>query len=213
VGIGDPIYNSADPRYTAKSAKPDLTLTRLPNTAGEIEAISRAWGSSESSLLTGADAIPAKIEAAIQRGSPIVHFATHVITGPDEFHSGMIAVSLDASGSMGLLGPKEIVARPVTAGLIVMNGCHSAQGEPLKSAGLMGLTRAWIGAGAKAVIATGWDVPDTAAQALMTDFYLALRSSPEQGAAGALRQAQLKAIDRGDAGGEWAAYSLLSRIP
>ncbi len=48
----------------------------------------------------------------------------------------------------------------------------------------MGLTRAWIGAGAKAVIATGWDVPDTAAQSLMTDFYLALRSSPGTGRRG-----------------------------
>ncbi len=34
---------------------------------------------------------------------------------------------------MGLLGPKEILARPVTAGLIVMNGCHSAQGEPCRA--------------------------------------------------------------------------------
>ena len=126
-----------------------------------------------------------------------------------------IALSLDNSGGMGLLGPGEIVARPVTSSLIVMNGCHSAQGRTLPSTGLMGLTRAWIGAGAKAVLATGWDVPDTAAQSLMTDFYRALRASPERGAAFALRQAQLGAIRREanhSPKTQWAAYFLLSRI-
>jgi CHAT domain-containing protein len=125
----------------------------------------------------------------------------------------MIALSLDASGEPGLLGPKEIVARLVSPGLVVMNGCHSAQGETLPSSGLMGLTRAWIGAGSRAVIATGWDVPDAAAQSLMTDFYVALHSRPQGGTAFALRSAQLKAIERGDSPARWAAYSLLTRIP
>jgi CHAT domain-containing protein/tetratricopeptide (TPR) repeat protein len=213
LAIGDPIYNSADPRYRARSTKPDLMLPRLPNTEGEVASCARAWGDSDSKLLTGPDATAGGVQAAIGRNAGIVHFATHVVTEPGEFRSGLIALSLDASGGMGLLGPKEIVARPVASALIVMNGCHSAQGKPLSNTGLMGLTRAWIGAGAKAVIATGWDVPDALAQSLMSDFYRALHASPERGAAFALREAQLKAIqnDRGG-GSQWAAYSLLSRL-
>ncbi len=213
VGIGDPIYNGADPRYRQHSARPDLTLPRLPNTAAEIEACARVWGSKTPVLLSGAGATPGAVEAAVSGNAAIVHFATHVITEPGEFRSGLIALSLDASGAMGLLGPKEIVARPVSSSLIVMNGCHSAQGETLPSAGLMGLTRAWIGAGAKAVIATGWDVPDAAAQSFMSDFYGALREEPEHGPSFALRAAQLKAIRRGgERGADWAAYFLLSRL-
>jgi CHAT domain-containing protein/tetratricopeptide (TPR) repeat protein len=225
LGIGDPIYNVADSRYSrghysARSRGPNVAvprlanaLPRLPNTAGELESCSRAWGSSAPRLLTGEGATVAAVEGALVGNVAIVHFATHMITAPDEFHSGLIALSLDDSGVVGLLGPKQIAARPVLASLIVMNGCHSAQGESLPSAGLMGLTRAWIGAGAKAVIATGWDVPDAAAQSVMTDFYRALRSSPERGAAFALREAQLKAIQRDDGRAtEWAAYSLLSRL-
>jgi CHAT domain-containing protein len=83
----------------------------------------------------------------------------------------------------------------------------------LPTTGLMGLTRAWIGAGAKAVMATNWDIPDAAAQSVMLDFYRALRSSPDRSAAFALRDAQLKAIQRGDGRAtEWAAYSLLNRL-
>ena len=215
VGIGDPIYNSADPRYPKGAGKPDLTLPRLPNTGDEITACARVWGSSDAKLLTGAQATTAGVRSALAGNAAIVHFATHVITAPGEFRSGLIALSLDRSGGMGLLGPSEIVVRPVTSSLIVMNGCHSGQGKTLPSTGLMGLTRAWIGAGAKAVIATGWDVPDTAAQSLMTDFYQALRASPERGPSFALRQAQLSAIQREanhSPRTQWAAYFLLSRI-
>ncbi len=213
VGVGDPIYNGADSRYRFRNVKAGFPLPRLPNTAAEIEAVSRAWGTPSPTLLTGADATPANVEAALRRPAPVVHFATHVVAAPEKFRSGMIALSLDASGEPGLLGPKEIVARLVSPGLVVMNGCHSAQGETLPSSGLMGLTRAWIGAGSRAVIATGWDVPDAAAQSLMTDFYVALHSRPQGGTAFALRSAQLKAIERGDSPARWAAYSLLTRIP
>jgi CHAT domain-containing protein len=116
---------------------------------------------------------------------------------------------------MGMLSPREIVARAPGAKLVVMNGCHSAQGEALPGAGLMGLTRAWIGAGAMAVIATQWDIPDDDAQSLIADFYRALKAAPERGAAAALREAQLAALQSPDSRrlpSKWAGYFLLSRL-
>jgi CHAT domain-containing protein len=152
---------------------------------------------------------------ALAESPAVIHFATHVVSGADEFRSGIIALSLDAQGSMGLLGPKEIAARRIAGSLVVMNGCHSGQGEALPGSGLMGLTRAWIGAGARAVISTRWDVPDDTAQSLMVNFYRALRESPGGNPAFALREAQLKALhsngpDRQPS--RWAGYFLLSRI-
>jgi CHAT domain-containing protein len=211
LGIGDPIYNTADSRYSSR-ANADLTLPRLPATAQEIEACSKAWGARESPrLLTGPDASAARVAMALRGNAPIVHFATHVVAESGEFRSGLIALSLNPLGAMDLLGPEEILARPATTSLVVMNGCHSAQGKVLPGAGLMGLTRAWIGAGARAVIATAWDIPDDAAELMMTDFYRALHAAPERGTAFALREAQRNALKRG--GTQWAAYSLLSRIP
>ena len=74
---------------------------------------------------------------------------------------------------MGLMGPTEIAAHPVSASLVVLNGCHSGRGNALPGAGLMGLTRAWIGAGARAVLATRWDIPDEAGKTMMVEFYRA----------------------------------------
>jgi tetratricopeptide (TPR) repeat protein len=215
LGVGDPIYNAADSRFEGAKGKAALSLPRLPNTSPEIEACARAWNTPGSRLLAGAGARIDSVRDALQSDPAIVHFATHVVTGKGDFQSGMIALSLDSGGAMGLLGPREIVARATGAKLIVMNGCHSAQGEALPSAGLMGLTRAWIGAGALSVMATQWDVPDGDSQVLLSGFYRALKASPEGGAAAALRNAQIAAIHL--PGGRqqphrWAGYFLLSRM-
>lgn len=218
LGIGDPVYNAADPRYTgARDKKQNLWLPRLVETASELRACSLALGTVQNRILIGRDADLATVRAALQSSPSVIHFATHIITAPADHASGLIALSLDRSGAMGLIGPTEIVAHRISSNLVVLNGCHSAQGEALPDSGLMGLTRAWIGAGAKAVLATRWDIPDRSGEAVMVGFYRVLRVHPELGASYALRMAQL-AILRGksiqDSRGNaaiWAAYFLLGR--
>jgi CHAT domain-containing protein/Tfp pilus assembly protein PilF len=215
LGVSDPVYNPADARYTGTRVKPDFLLARLPNTSTEVQACARAWNSPQTHLLAGTMAQLGTVRSALGSNPAIIHFATHVVTAPGDFRSGLIALGLNPAGEMGLLGPKEIVARPVTAKLVVMDGCHSAQGEALPNAGLMGLTRAWIGAGAKSVLATQWDIPDDSAQSLMTDFYRALRISADHSPASALRQAQLTALRSArerEYPADWAGYFLLSRM-
>lgn len=214
LGIGDPVYNEADSRYHGSEKKQqDIVLPRLPATAAELQACSRASGASRTRILTGSDADLANVRAAIDARPAVIHFATHVVTSPGDHNSGLIALSLDSSGAMGLMGPTEIVAHPVSAGLVVLNGCHSGQGEALPGAGLMGLTRAWIGAGARSVLATGWDIPDEAGKNLMVEFYRASRAQPQRGPAFALQQAQLAAIKYStkNTAAVWAAYFLLGR--
>lgn len=218
LGIGDPIYNAADPRYTgAKKQRPDILLPRLLSTGPELQACARVWGPARSIILTGRNADLASVTEALETNPAVIHFATHVVTAPVDHASGLIALSLDLSGAMGLLGPAEIVAHPVSTALVVLNGCHSAQGETLPASGLMGLTRAWIGAGARSVLATRWDIADEAGRILTIAFYRALRAHPERGPALALQQAQLAVLkdetmqhSRNNAA-IWAAYFLFGR--
>jgi CHAT domain-containing protein/tetratricopeptide (TPR) repeat protein len=214
LGIGDPIYNPADSRYRGNRTKQEITLPRLPATATELEACARTWNSAKSRLLTGADAGITGVRAALSSNPSVIHFATHVITAPGSYSSGLIALGLDSNGAMGLMGPAEIVARPVTPGLVVLNGCHSGQGEALPGTGLMGLTRAWIGAGARSVLATRWDVPDEAGSTIMVAFYRALREHPERGPAYALQQAQgwlRQSEEKGNSPAVWGAYFVMGR--
>ena len=219
LGIGDPIYNAADDRYRGERNHPAVALPRLAATASEVQACARAWKPTGARILTGAEADLDSVRSALRSNPAVIHFATHVVEGPGSHSSGLIALSLDRSGAMGFLGPKEIVAHAASPRLIVLNGCHSAQGEALPGTGLMGLTRAWIGAGAHAVIATRWDIPDETGAAIMVAFYRALRAEPGRGPAYALQQAQEEYLKSEDLRGNTrvkalavgAAYFLLGR--
>jgi CHAT domain-containing protein len=214
LGIGDAVYNTADPRYHGARAEHAVLLPRLAGASSELRACAREWRGAGVRLLTGADAGIENVRAALAEHPAVIHFATHIVS-PGPHASGMIALSLDQSGAMQLMGPVEVAARPGAPGLVVLNGCHSAAGETLPGTGLMGLTRAWIAAGARSVVATRWDIPDDAGAALMVEFYRALRARPGDGPAYALQQAQRKLLREQPAGNPnpsvWGAYFVLGR--
>ena len=214
LGVGDPIYSPADTRFRGDRKKHEVVLPRLPATAAELEACSRAWKPARAQLLTGSNAGLAAVRVALHSNPSVIHFATHVLTAPGAYSSGLIALSLDRSGAMGFIGPAEIAAYTLSPSLVVLNGCHSGQGEALPGAGLMGLTRAWIGAGARAVLATRWDIPDEAGARMMVEFYRTFRAYPERGPDFALQQAQLRLLKNRQAGNTvavWGAYFVLGR--
>ena len=214
LAVGDAIYNAADSRFEGHRDSSSLTLPRLPATARELKACASAWGASRTRTLAGADASGDRVASALRANPSIIHFATHVIAGPGEFSSGMIALSMDQTGTIGLLGPREIIARPVTADLVVLNGCHSAQGQTIPGSGLMGLTRAWIGAGAAAVLATRWDIPDDSGEEFISSFYRELSGHWDAGPSRALQRVQIELLKERKKPGNLnllGAYFLLGR--
>ncbi|HKA02397.1 MAG TPA: CHAT domain-containing protein, partial [Candidatus Solibacter sp.] len=121
---------------------------------------------------------------------------------------GLIALSLNPQRQSELLGPLEIAGWRTDAGLVVLSGCNSGEGQVLPGTGLLGLTRAWLTAGARAVIASAWPTPDTNG-ALFQSLYRHLAGRPEPGPAEALRAAQLEMIRSGDWRASpryWGAY-------
>ena len=112
---------------------------------------------------------------ALTAAPSTIHLATHVLTSATRPEQAFLAFSLDASGSPGLLSTSEIGMLHVPGALIVMTGCATGTGDARVGAGLLGLTRAWMMAGAKAVVATNWPVPDADGD-LIPSFYRHLRS-------------------------------------
>lgn len=95
----------------------------------------------------------------------------------------------------------------VPGALIVMTGCATGTGDIREGAGLLGLTRAWMTAGARAVVATNWPVPDANGD-LIPAFYQHLRTTS---AAEALRRSQVEQIHSGTwqaAPSYWAAFQV-----
>ncbi|MDQ6665295.1 MAG: CHAT domain-containing tetratricopeptide repeat protein [Acidobacteriota bacterium] len=213
IGVGDPIYNTADPRWRGwgeKSPAIRPQLARLPGTGQELRESALVWSdvNNPAVLLTGADANKHRLWQTLAERPAVIHFATHVL---EEERSGAIALSLTKSGVPEYLGAAEITPQWVPASLIVLSGCSSGKAEARPGTGLMGLTRAWIAAGADTVLATHWTMPDDSGPFLVS-FYRHLRQSPQEGAAGALRAARLEMIGSGSyraRPGYWAAYFLV----
>ena len=213
VGLGDPIYNTADPRLappppgTGGSLKLDLSLPRLVGSGVELDACARSW-QGERVLLKGAAASRDGLTEQLRRNPAVVHMATHVLESAERPSYGLIALSLTARRESELLPPYEIAGWRTNAGLVVLSGCHSAEGAQLPGTGLMGLTRAWLMAGAHSVISSNWDTSDESG-ALFGALYRNLSGESGGSPAAALRAAQLEMIRSGGWRAKpsyWGAY-------
>jgi CHAT domain-containing protein len=156
--------------------------------------------------------------AALRRNPSVVHVAAHVLFPTQHSGPGLIALALQPSDEVELLSATEISTLRLHFGLVVLNGCSSAHAEALPGAGLMGMTRAWLAAGARAVIVTRWATSDQQEGELFRSFYNRLASLPRSGPrpsyAQILQQAQLAELHAGGFRANpayWAAYFCVER--
>ena len=231
VAIGDPVYNAADirrPRIEQPSAaeaesptyrSPGLTLARLVGSEREIRTVARQSGLPETSVLSGPDATVSHIRVAFEGKPEIIHFAVHVVSPPGHPEQAALALSLGKGGMPELLTPETIATFRVPGSMVVLSGCASQQGETLPSAGLVGLSRAWVTAGASAVIVSSWPTPDDSGM-FFSSFYShyqaarALYTSIPQRAATALAKAQIDMQHTNSfqkAPAFWAAFSVIAK--
>jgi CHAT domain-containing protein len=141
--------------------------------------------------LLGADASEAGLRAALARAPTgrwrAVHLACHgLIDGARPLLSAL-ALSPDAEND-GYLTPLELLDLDIPADLAVLSACETARGREYRADGILGLSRAFMYAGAPRVICSLWKVDDRATSALMTKFYERWRAGSS--AADALREAQ-----------------------
>ena len=212
VGVGDPIYNRADARLgrVPDGGRDALPLPRLVGSGAEIEDSARAW-EGPAVLLRGGAAPREKLMEQLRRRPAAVHLATHYLESAAQSRYAGIALSLSPSGQTQLLTPLEISHWRIETGLVVLSGCHSAAGAALPGTGVLGLTRAWLAAGAQSVVGTLWDTPDDYG-VLFRAFYRSLRASPHMDVARALRDAQLEMIHSGGRRARpeyWGAYFII----
>ena len=99
-----------------------------------------------------------------------VHLACHGLVDTDEPLQSALALTAEADTD-GRLTAAEVFSMRVPADLVVLSACDTGRGTVLASEGLLGLTRAFLIAGAPRVICSLWKVDDAATRALMTRFY------------------------------------------
>lgn len=222
VGVADPIYNLADSRRTisvvsAANRTPELALGRLIGSEREIETAAKESGLPDVELLAGSQASTAALQKALVKTPEVLHFAVHVVSPEGQPGEAALALSLTKENMPELLTREAIAGYRVPGSLVVLSGCSSEQGRTLPSAGLIGLSRAWLLAGAAAVVVSAWPTADDSGQ-FFGVFYHQLKAiqsgSLPSRAAAALQQAQLQ-MQRSNgyrsSPSFWAAYSIVSK--
>jgi CHAT domain-containing protein len=125
-----------------------------------------------------------------------VYFATHALL-PEENTLAQPAIVLTPPATAtaeddGLLTADEIAGLRLNADWVVLSACNTV--GPL-GRGLSGLARAFLFAGAKALLVSHWYVASDATAGLISSMFEIYALDPAMGRSEALRRAMLKALD------------------
>ncbi len=226
LGVGDPVYNAADSRWTTTREKDAVysesastsngersgQLTRLAASSDEIHASAGTWKRvGEATLLEGFDAGRENFLNELTLRPSVIHLATHVLFAPAQVRESsreqaFVAFSIPPTTrreAPEYLTTARISTLHVPGALVVMTGCATGTGDNRAGAGLLGLTRAWLMAGASGVLSTAWPVEDSSGE-IFSRFY---KYYPDMPAAEALRRSQVEMSHRA-APAQWATYQL-----
>ena len=170
--------------YASSFAALELARQRQPNekrrmsrvvTVGvgfpdEAHAVSIAIGGV---CLSGRGVLKEQVRQAVEDAS-ILDFACHGDFDEDDFRdSGLLLTVTDTPMRDDILSVRDLADWRLDADLVVLSACETGLGKAAPS-DFLGLGRAILAAGARAVVATLWPVDDVATQALMLDFYAEL---------------------------------------
>jgi len=222
--VADPVFNADDPRLKGarvatgssqergvglalNSAVSDMTgtdssagglrLARLPGTRAEAEAIAaiaRAGGAKSESWIDLA-ANEEKIDSADVANYRIVHIATHGLLDIERPQfTGVVLSLVGNTKADGFLRTDEIFNLKMRPSLVMLSACETGLGKEKRGEGVIGLTRAFMYAGAPTVGVSLWSVADKSTAELMTDFYKRLLSAGSHPVA-SMRDAQLAMIN------------------
>ncbi|TYB39650.1 CHAT domain-containing protein [Micromonospora sp. AP08] len=173
--VGDPAHMAYPP---APGAAP-VPQAALPGAGVEAGCVADLLPGA--TLLLGPDARATTVRERMAQ-APVIHLATHGVLDPiAPLGSALLLADGDSLTGAELLGLR------LGAELIVLSACRTGTGSVVRGEELLGLGRALLAAGARAVVATLWAVNDVSAALLMTEFHRRrLAGAPNRAA---LRQA------------------------
>lgn len=188
-----------------------LDLERLPGSADEVRKIAGLYSPEQVQVYLRGDASEGNVKGNRLLGlARRIHFATHGIVNEERPDlSALVLTSETGAEEDGFLQVHEIFNLQLSADLVVLSACETALGKQISGEGLLGLTRAFLHAGARSVVVSLWRVADQASTPdLMVRFYGQLDRPVDK--AEALRQAKLETIRQGHAHPYyWAPFVLI----
>ena len=143
----------------------------LPMAAEEVKSVAKLF---QAAPILGHKARKQVLLELLDKAS-IIHIAAHgepnsgkIMLAPN--HSQGSSTSSSSTQESFLLTEGDVTNISVIARLVVLSCCHTGQGK-VSSEGVIGITRAFLIAGARSVLSTLWPINDSAAKEFMEKLY------------------------------------------
>lgn len=205
----------------ARANKPTLLLVgnplaagseygTLPQAASEMADVGRRFPAQQQRVLGQSEATPAAYLAANPERYGYIHFVAHgTASRLSPLDSAIVLSRSSTENDSYKLYARDIIQRPLRAELVTISSCYGAGSRAYSGEGLVGLSWAFLRAGAHNVIGALWDVSDASTPRLMDEMYAAIQSGkpPDE----ALRAAKLSLLHSRDSFSRpfyWAPFQL-----
>jgi len=204
LALADPVPGPVDPtdrwaeRLRGESSAP------LPEARAEVESIAP----DEGITLMGAEATAAAFRAEAP-GTAVIHLATHALVDPANPGDSALVLAAQSDGPPVLLA-RDIEGLSLDADLVCLSSCGTAGGYLVPGEGAFGLTRAFLVAGARTVVASWWAVEDAAGRRFMELFYQGLGEGLDRDVAARLARAAM--ADEGFGRRDRLAFAVVGAI-
>ncbi len=228
--FADPVFDLQDSRIAGNSNKKPSsentamvrvlrdfrfgeTLPRLLASRQEARNISSLIAKNKVDIQMDFDASLENVENLKLKDYRILHFATHGLLNSSRPElSGLVFSLYDKDGNKqnGFLSLNDIYNLDLSSELVVLSACQTALGKDIRGEGLIGMSRGFLYAGSKRIVASLWKVDDSATAEFMKRFY-ANHLQKGLTASKALQQTkiEMKKIKRYQSPYYWSAFTLM----
>jgi CHAT domain-containing protein/Tfp pilus assembly protein PilF len=201
------------------SVAPNSEYPELPKAKSQVEGVARHFPAAQQRVFTREHANPSAYRNSNPEKYSYIHFVAHGTASRLSPLDSAIVLSSEHVGSKAdseddsfKLYARDIIRHPLRANLVTISACYSAGERSYSGEGLVGLSWAFLRAGAQNVIAALWDVTDASTELLMNRFYDELEKGSEPEAA--LRTAKLSLLRESKFRNPfyWAPFQLYARL-
>ena len=183
-----------------------LKLDPLPGAEREARDIAGLFPVRRRKLLVQTQARRAAI-AQLAEHYGVLHLATHGIAFAHKPLDSFIVLA-ETKGTTGLLTARDVMSMFLPADLVTLSACQTGLGQ-VSGDGMIGLCRAFLVAGARAVLVSQWSVSDDATAKLMLAFYQQYLVCDNKAVALQLAMRELRKDLRYQHPSFWAAFMLV----
>jgi len=148
-----------------------------------MEDIEKHFSTSDLTVYMQSSATPSAFLSSRPEQYSYIHFVAHAVASSQvPLDSAVILSSGSSDGSFKLYA-RDIIQHALRARLVTVSACYGAGTKSYSGEGLIGLSWAFLRAGARNTIGALWEVNDASTPQLMDYFYAELRKGRSPDAA------------------------------